>query len=262
MDISQQITLIRRAYGGSDRAAPSINAPQYVRHGSNRDPLDLGVIPDGDLFIEGELGAQLGTQTLFFRFSLAEPAKLAGRVAPTQRYTDQYLSFVINDSAGDRLLGNGEDYQVVPFPFFASDSSSPVLDAQSYVANGYWQDGYAISEGFGERSAAAAVVVEPRLVPTGAPLPAGQYQAVLSSTQWTGLRFQLQLSGRGTVHLGGEAQGNLSLAGRTSPARLRGEATLPLRPRGRIARPVQLGGEATVGITPSATLSRISPFGL
>lgn len=261
MDVSQRVIQIRRTYGGSDRAYPSFNAPQYVRHGSVGDPFDLGVIPEGDLFLEGRLGGESGSQTLFFQFELEEPARLAGRIAPVQRYTDQYISFGLADAAGERISGNGEGYATVQFPFFATDPVQLVLGASSYVTNGYWVDGYAAGEGFSERAAQQSLRIEPRLVPAGPVLPAGLYQARVSSSQWVELPFRLQLSSRRPVRLTGDASTDLIVSARTSLVRLGGSVGLSLVPRARVSRVRELRTEATIPLTPVGTISRISPFG-
>jgi len=262
MDVSPRINQIVGAYGGSDRVAPSFNVTRYVRHGSTGDPLDLGALPDGDVILDGIIGGEAGSSTLYFTFRLDEPARLAGRIAPVQRYKDQYISLFLADEQDDWRAMGGEGYTLVPFPFIPADRSQSTLDAQSYVNAGYWFDGYAISEGFSEQLSASTIEVETRPIPTSEVMPAGTYRAVVSSSQWPALPFRLQLSSRGAVRLSGDADLALSASLRTSLVRIGGSATLPLAPTARLRGQRRLTGEADLALTPAGTLLRISPFGL
>jgi hypothetical protein len=261
MDVSPRITEIVGGYGGSDRVAPNFSTTRYVRYGSTTDPLDLGGLPGGDVILDGVIGGESGANTLYFKFRLNEPARLAARIVPLQRYRDQYISLSLADEEGDWRAAGGEGYATLPFPFIPDELTESILNAQSYVNSNYWAEGYALSEGFSDRLAATTIRTDARLIPVSDIMPSGLYRVVVSSSQWPALPFRLQLSSRGAVRLSGDADLALSASLRTSLVRLGGSVTLPITPTARIRGQRRLSGEAGLALAPAGTLSRVSPFG-
>jgi hypothetical protein len=261
-DVSAGILEIRRTYGGSDRAAPSFNATQYVRHASVEDPLDLGPLPDGDVFLDGVIGAEAGSQSLFIRFELPEPARLGARVMPGNRYQSQYIELHLSTPSGQQLLE--ESIRFAPLPPAVQESPYITITiTDGYAEAGYWVEGYAVFDG-GVRQTInnpqRSSEQLPEFLPSGEVLAAGTYLAVLSNSQWSSLPFTLHLGTRQPRLLGGEITLDLEVDGRSSMLRAGGVADLPLELNGQLARNTQLAGVSDLSLEPVATMTRVSPF--
>jgi hypothetical protein len=82
MDQSPAVQALVASYGGSDSTRPDFNYQRYVQFFSTHEPRDLGQLTEGALVLEGLVGAQSGTQTLFFRFHAPRPARIGLRQVP------------------------------------------------------------------------------------------------------------------------------------------------------------------------------------
>lgn len=176
IDISRQILDSASAYGGSDVTQPSFNRTRYVRHGSVSEALDLGVLDDQDLFIDGEVGGAHGSSTIFYRFRTKEPHQIAARLVPVestslgiarlsstrnsrpprrqasaaarQPFSPLYLYIAISltDASGQSIETRDSAFDQ------RSESSEPPRFADvdveiGYAATGYWENGYAEQDG-------------------------------------------------------------------------------------------------------------------
>ena len=267
VDQSSATTALYNGYGGSDNAEASFNRPRYVRFYSVHKPRDFGTVEFLDLDLEGVVGAESGTQTLFFRFTITRPAKIGLRKIRLNRYTDQYITIALRD--GD---GNGVPLGADGF------AGSTILDRQTfeqippqileigYALCGYWENGYAEYDCF-------SLTFPPRITigdadaddPFGADygvlLPAGPYTFTVSSSQWPQLPYRIQVVVAPQINLAGSAELQLTAQARLSLVELGGLADLRLEPSARIPVTYALGGEASFELRPQAGLTQQSPFG-
>jgi hypothetical protein len=97
---TQDYEAIRTSYGGSDLTAPSFLRSSYVKYNSIAKSKDLGAVESLIADITGTVGSQAGTNTLFFKFQLLNPADIRIQTRSTGEITDRYLSLGLLD--GDR----------------------------------------------------------------------------------------------------------------------------------------------------------------
>lgn len=91
-DQSVEQETLRLSYGGSDRAAPSLNRMQYVKANSIAKARDLGPVLFLDLTVSGELGTQLGSNTVFIKASTSQVSRLGLANLNTNPYEAKYIS--------------------------------------------------------------------------------------------------------------------------------------------------------------------------
>jgi hypothetical protein len=147
-----------RGYGSSDIAAPSFNRTQYVKHGSIHEPLDLGLLGDVDVFIDGAAGGEHGSHTIFYVFRTDQPLRVGARILPPGErsstrqqegeqwdQTNLYISVNATD-ASQRRLESGDKV-------FLPESNLPAARFGSrrielgYASSNYWESGYANDDG-------------------------------------------------------------------------------------------------------------------
>jgi len=255
-------------YGGSDTASPSFNRPSYVLYTSVNHPKDFGSVRQIDLDIEGVVGAESGSQTLFFTFTTLLLSRITLRRVLLNPYTDQYVSVSLRNNEGSVLLSyDGFSYSLPDSPASLGAAPVPIFDL-GYVSCGYWVTGYGENDcqqtspratpvGSG---GAAALGVELASASTEI-VPPGPYRVVVSSSEWPQLPYRFLLN----VGLVGELSGASDLQdqsraqlGLTKPV---GEARLRLVPMGALVRSIALEGTATSQAVPSGTVTRTSPYG-
>jgi hypothetical protein len=111
-----------------DRAT-SFNRPALVRYDSLRDSKDLGPITDIKAVISGYIGAEAGSQSLFFSFDLRVPATIQITTETGNRWTSRFVSVALRSekqSIALDELGNafgtdiantiGTDESIAKFP--------------------------------------------------------------------------------------------------------------------------------------------------
>jgi hypothetical protein len=253
VDQSKAIQAITNTYGCSDNTQPNFNRSRYVRHASVYDPRDLGVLTGDRLVIEGLVGAESGTQTLFFTFRLEEQTQLLLALSSTNQYTRQYISFSIRGPSGDVLPLPVAD-RLIP-------ASIPVITF--YVDPGYWDDEY------------TRVEIEPATRPLpiqqdsdqgqpagtgggGEPVGPGVYTLLISSSQWPQLPFRLELAAVNSVELSAEVGLRFGVTARTGLTPLSALLAASLELEGRVGRAVALAGSAGFSVDLVGGIRRIS----
>lgn len=265
MDQSAQEAKLVSNYGGSDSTQPSFNYPRYVRYASVHEPKDFGVVEFLRLDIEGDVGAESGTQSLFFRFTITKPARIGLRRVALNRYTDQYISISLRNGSGEQIplgidgFANSQIIDVTGLELLA-----PEPQDLGYVTCGYWVTTYAQYDCF-------SIFFPPRVFSgdpddpfdsvSGELLPAGQYTFVVSSSQWPKLPYRVQAVVSPQVELAGDASFDIDGRGRLGLADLQGVVDLEIRPEGRFVESFDLDGLIDLEVRPQATLTRQSPFG-
>lgn len=257
---------IRGAYGGSDRAVPSFNNPQYVRYGSVHSSRDFGLIGNFYAEIDGLVGAEVGSSNLFFSFSLASAARVAVRKPELNRYTDQYISVSLRNENGDPISIGVGGAAASPALATTVQTLDPVASEGGYSLSGYWESGYAE---YDDTTIALPAIITLATqgstasldASSGSRLQPGSYSFVVSSSQWAKLPYALQLIVIPDAGFQGVADLSLAPSARIGIATLAGVASLELVATARIRRFYGLGGSATLEARPRATLRRVSPFG-
>ena len=183
-----------QVYGGSDDTRPSFNRPQYTIHATKGDPRDLGSYSTADITVKGEIGAESGSQTLFFQFHITEQERILEiRGVQVNKYTDQYISFHLRDSSGRTLA-----LEPLPLDVIEDAAFPPPAIQLGYVLCGYWETGYADSD----CESAPAAWLSTEIIPGGpksyysrgeAILRNGTYGLIVSSSQWVRLPYELRI---------------------------------------------------------------------
>lgn len=257
---------IRGAYGGSDCTAPSFNNPRYVRYSSVHRSRDFGLVGNFYAEIDGLVGAEVGSSSLFFSFSLAGAARVAVRKPELNRYTDQYISVSLRNENGDPIPIGVGGAAASPALTTTVQTLDPVVSEGGYALSGYWESGYAE---YDDTTIALPAVITLSTegntasldASSGSRLQPGSYAFVVSSSQWAKLPYALQLIVIPDAGFRGVADLSLTPSARIGIATLAGAASLELVSTARIRRFYALGGSATLEARPRATLRRISPFG-
>lgn len=268
MDQSVSELATRAAYGGSDIAAPSFNRPRYVRYGSVNTPGDLGQLQDIKLELQGVVGSESGTSTLFFAFETTLPARIGLRKVRLNTYTDQYISISLSNDIGPIPIGVDN---------FAGSSALDLSDLQEipllaldlgYVACGYWERGYAENDclqvSVPPAGPGGGTVLDPGSAftsPYAGAMPPGKYRMTVSSSQWVQLPYLVQLVVLSPTPIEGIAIGKAVPLARLGLSSLLGRSSAFSLPSGRLAQVLLLSSVSRSEARPTATITRISPYG-
>ena len=274
MDQSPAVQALVAGYGGSDSTLPNFNRPQYVRFASIHDSRDLGQIPAEGVVLDGLVGAQSGTQTLFFRFHSPQPARIGLRRVLLNPYTDQYITLGLRGPDGLLIPVQPDAPPTPPGDTFrlVSDGGFSNL-AEGYVRDGYWASfdgGYSVvdlKEGYAEDGYwdeiyvqiedlilvppvislefGAAQEVDSLVIAAAEQRPPGIYTVTVSSSQWPQLPFRLQLLVRADRDLRGVADFTIQGTGRLL-FDLGGVAAFRIDAVGRLARLYILGAATSL----------------
>ena len=268
MNHSPQVIAFTDVYGGSDATAPSFNKPRYIRGGSLNTPISLGVVPGNGLRVTGTIGAESGTQTLFFLFRAAEPRRIALQRVPLNPYTDQYITLGLRGPDGNAIPLRPEA------PPSVQDATAVVISGgrvprlrEGYVDFDYWDVGYAEAEdlffntppaastdsGTADKIASLVPEASEKLLP-------GDYVITVSSSQWPSLPFHLQIFASPTEELKGAATFAVEGAGRVGLLDLEGLGDFQVDASGQLSRLYMLGVNADFSITATALMQRLSPL--
>ena len=94
----------------------SFNRPELVRFDSLRDSKDLGAVTDLKAELCGFIGAEAGTQSLFFSFELLVPGVIQVQVVNDNKWTARFLSVGLRSETGAiglDALGNARGVDIV-----------------------------------------------------------------------------------------------------------------------------------------------------
>jgi hypothetical protein len=253
MDQSPAVQALVASYGGSDSTRPDFNRLRYVKFSSTHEPRDLGQIPEGAMVLDGLVGAQSGTQTLFFRFYAPRPARIGLRRVPLNPYTDQYISLALRGADGNAIAVQPEA-PPAQAASVVSIAGGAILELQGgYIESDYWDEGYAEAEGlvlnippvisaeFGTTQEIDSLVAA-----AGDERPAGVYTITVSSSQWPPLPFRLQVLARPSEDLLGVATFAIEGEGRVGLFDLDALADFQLDASGHLARLYTLGANQLI----------------
>lgn len=244
LDQSPATQRIVASYGSGDSTAASFNKPQYLRWYSPQTALDLGDIRNSDIALRIPLGGELGSQTIFLKFSSALPCRLLFSPLADNQYTNQYISFGIADQGLRRL-------PLLDAEFSLSAESvqaflSPLTDT-TYTLTGYWQEGYVNTfSGFTVPESAIAQSA-PQLKAATGELPPGDYFFIVSSSQWQGIYFDLALGLRSDLDLDATGTFSVDASGRFHLVNLSTTAGFDVDGSARVAIAVDLGASIPIG---------------
>jgi hypothetical protein len=100
----------------SQDGAPSFNRPELVRFDSLRDSKDLGAITDIKAHLSGFIGAEAGSQSLFFSFQLLAPGAIQVQTVTGSKWTARFVSASLRSESGSIGLddrGNARGVDIV-----------------------------------------------------------------------------------------------------------------------------------------------------
>lgn len=268
VDQSASHLAVAARYGGSDTASPSFNRPRYVQYTSVNTPKDLGPVLEAGIDIEGLVGAESGSQTLFFSFRTLSPSRLCLRRVLLNPYTDQYVSVLFSGEGGQIPLRSDESAKALALTLGDLAPSLTLAFDLGYVTCGYWVTGYCESDCLENVTSVPDLTGDPVdglpsefSSPATGILPSGDYRIVISNSEWPGLPYRLQVIIDPVRDLSGTADLQASATGRIGLANLAGAAEMRSEPLGNPSRQVNLAGATTAEASPTGMITRVSPYG-
>lgn len=268
---ASQVEIVNR-YGGSDVAAPSHNRMRYTRHGSVHDALNLGPVDRLNTVIDGMVGAESGTQTLFFEVQSQHPSRIGLRLIRSKPYIDQYISTTLSSEGGPLVLGpDGFAGSTIASAGESGATQDVVLDL-GYVNCGYFErpaDGSTYTEQDCSFFTVPGITTDPVFStdanfdsPYGAVLPAGPYRFTVSSSQWPQLPYCIQIVVIPVGRLAGVATCQSIPRGRLSLSELASTVQLSSLASARLSQGTKLAGVSDMEARPVGVVTRTSPYGL
>lgn len=188
-DQSDDLEARRRWYGGSDRAAPSLNRLQYVKANSISKARDLGDVLFLSLDVSGELGSQVGSNTVFVKVRTSQLSRLGLRNLNTNKYESKYISLGVLGADCKPLQRNANGFAL----------STESLDDDSLLAQGL------------ERQVQF--------------FPAGEFFFTISSSSFSAIPYEVELIVEPQGYLAGEVLGTQTAHGRIGLIKLTGVTT-------------------------------------
>lgn len=245
--------------GGSEPSYPSFIRPKYVRFNSVSKARDLGLVNNIFTQFAGQIGSQVGTNTIFFKITTTGPADLRIKKNPLNRFTDGYLSVGILD----------EDRKPVPqtntgFAYQNEVVNTDVSEFENYVPGGVYYFTLSSSQWqaldfsidvqvirFRELGGVATWELEPYgrfpfAKMRGSADLAAPFVAIIPRDDAV-----IKLSGR--VDLDSDGRGTLTI--------MQGAALLTMSPRGRLLTNHKLVGAVTMSDASRGTLTATAPYG-
>ena len=102
---SESISKIRGGYGGSDKTSPSFLRPQHVTWNSPLTARDLGTVDNLFLLVKGDIGGEVGTNTLFFKVKTTGKSDIQIVKNNISKYHDKNISVgILNEDLTPRPL--------------------------------------------------------------------------------------------------------------------------------------------------------------
>lgn len=203
LDQSEDLEARRRWYGGSDRAAPSLNRLQYVKANSIAKARDLGEVLFLALEVSGELGSQVGSNTVYIKCRTSQLSRLGLRSLNLNKYENKYISLGILGSDRKPLQRSDEGFAL----------STESLDNDSLLPQGI------------ERQAQF--------------FPQGEFFFTISSSSFSAIPYEVELIVEPQGYLAGVALGTLTASSRIALVKLTGLASAAQLAEGTL-QPVEL----------------------
>tara|TARA_B100000035_G_scaffold49461_1_gene38029 strand:+ start:22663 stop:24720 length:2058 start_codon:yes stop_codon:yes gene_type:complete len=247
------------ALGGSDPSGPTFMRPAFVRYGSVNQSRDLGVVSNFFGEFTGEIGSQVGTNTIYFKLETIGPADLLVKRNAVNKYTDRFVSINVLDA--NRKLVEVNDFgfaynnEVVNTPGEESLSSLPAGVYYFSISTDQWQAvPYSVTiqairfiaiDGAAQISAALAGRFAIAKLRGGALLTAPLVSSVPP--------FDTIIGTTGAIIVSSGSRGQLVIPS--------GVAVGRMLPSGRLKKTHKIGGIATGSMPNVATLSSQPPYG-
>lgn len=268
MDQSAVLQGTIAAYGGSDSTTPSFNRSRYVRYASVHGPRDFGEIREIRLDLEGVVGAESGTQSLFFRFRTLEPARIGARRVLLNYWTDRYITLSLRDADNPIALGADgfADSAIVDLQALEILAPPTYLDL-GYVSCGYWDKGYAELDCVSIESPSTIVLGavsdpdQPFGSPFGRLMPPGDYFFVITSSQWPQLPYRVQIVVAPQPALSTEVEMSTQPSAHLGLLPLAADLDMGTEVGARLVQTLPLQATVEMEAQPSGVLERLSPYG-
>ena len=102
---SDSINKIKAGYGGSDKTSPSFLRPQHVSWNSPSKAKDLGTVNNLYLLVNGDIGSEVGTNSLFFKVKTSGKSDIQVVKNSISKYHDKEISVgILNEDLTPRPL--------------------------------------------------------------------------------------------------------------------------------------------------------------
>lgn len=251
--------LIRTSYGGSDSTRSSSIRPQYVKYNALSKSRDFGLLDNLQVELSGELGAQTGAPTLFFRVQTRGPSKLGIAKDALNRYTDAYVSVGICDEDHNPLplTEQGFAYQsaIHNEGLGLADDRLPAGTYFFTVSSSQWQSTPFAASIVVQRSVEISGVASGTLVPTLRLALVKLVGAADGAAPLIGTVIPRTQLGLLSGPAGGAAPLSLTLS------IMRGVALGTLTPYGRLKQTWRIEGAASGTSSSVATMTVSRPYG-
>lgn len=245
--------------GGSDPSYPTFIRPRYVRFNSVAKARDLGLINNIFTQFAGQIGTQVGTNTIFFKVTTTGPADLRIKKNSVNRFTDGYLSVGILD----------ENRKPVPqtdtgFAYQNEVVNTPESEFENYVPGGTYYFTLTSSQWQALDFNIDIQVIRFRElggVATWEVRPYGRFPfAKMRGAATLSLPAVTTIPRDDTIaRLSGNAAFDSASAGTITI--MQGVALLAMSPRGRLLTNHKLSGVATMSDATRGTLTSQPPYG-
>lgn len=202
-DQSDDIEARRRAYGGSDRAAPSMNRLQYVKANSIAKARQLGQVVFLDLVVSGELGSQVGSSTVFLKARTSQKSRIGLRNLNTNPHEAKYISLGVLGADLRPLQRNVDGFALSTGPVLQPNLPPIGLERQAQF------------------------------------FPEGEFYFTINSSSFTAIPYAVHLIIEPQGYLAGEVVGSHLIRSRIGLIKLRGTSSAEHAPYGAL-RPIEL----------------------
>lgn len=248
-----------RDYGGSETTYPSFLRPYYVKFNSVSKSRDLGTTDILIADLGGEIGGQVGTNTLFFKLTLPRRVELRVRRRATGASTDRFIGVGVLDGERKPVPLDLEGYATTSDIHNTSINESLLgMPAGTYyitVSSSQWQRiPYAITIAVG-RYALLSGSASGAFVPNGRIPLIKMIGPALGRGLPTGTLVSPNAIKEAVGHAGGLGSPSLTLS------IMRGVALGTMVPSGRLKATWKLSGIASGSDQSEGTLSSEAPYG-
>lgn len=193
-------------YGGSDRVTASFLTPRYVCFNSISKSRDFGFLADNVIDLEGLIGSQAGTNTLFFFAEVPADVKLGFCRIPGNPREDQHVALNVYD-ADSRLINYDHGTLGWNQGTFRTGVERITQTLDPYVEFNYWDpQGYTEND-FGTIDIIQEVPAAPGIRILGEPVPAGRYRFTITTNQWQAIPYHCRIVVQAPTALLGVATG-------------------------------------------------------
>lgn len=249
---------IRAAYGGSDSTRPSFLRPYYVKYNSINKSRDLGETEILVADLNGEIGAEAGASTLYFKVTLPRSVELSVNRRSSGSSTDRFITVGILDADRRPLPLDQRGYATISEDYGIGAGSRLAMPAGVYyitVSSTQWQRiPYAITIEVGRYALLDGAALGS--FPARGYIPLVKINGAVGGADVSGGTLLLP----NTIKLAAGGAGGSAIPALTL-AIMAGHAGGTMLPSGRLMMNWKLSGSAAGSNQTTGTLSSEAPYG-